>query len=236
MGDFVMATQTLEPSEVVDLLFRKYDLLKRDVLLHMQHFKNHVRNFQILFTLIIASGSYFFFRDEFKPSDNNKYFWLTFIFAVVNLSFFLLYDVLHASFQIAVDSERMATLEREINEVIDEDLLLWESKLVVLLHTDLFNPQFYLIFYAFVLFVLSVLVIPGFVIYKLWKLVPVDAVFQACSQFTFFYSLGSFVVAIVVGVYVGIILKPKAATKIQEVISSKRKARRNSERAEPTAK
>jgi hypothetical protein len=215
-----MLKEITRPQEIAaELMFKKYDLHKREVHLHIQHFKNHVRNFQILFTLILSFGSYFFFKDEFKPSDNNKYFWLVSAFVVVTLSFFLLYDILHASFQIAVDSERMAQLERRINETLEEKLLVWESELVVLLHSDRLNPQFYLIGYALILFGLTVIVMPIVGAWYLWSILPADAiVFRSLSLVLVVFALGSMVWAIRVGIYVGmpLKLKRKAAEKIQK--------------------
>jgi len=220
-----MAKQAVKPSEVADLLFRKYDLHKREVHLHMQHF--NVRNFQIVFTLILASGSYFFFKADFKPSDNNKVVWLFFAFVVITISFYLLYDVLDASFQIAVDAERMATLEKKINEIIEDDLFLWESELVELLHTNASNPLFYMIGYALILFGVMVFIIPIFVIWNLLQVAPSDAVtFKAFSIFVICYALGSFVLAVRIGKYIGINLKRVAAAKIQKAISSHPNSRR----------
>jgi len=44
--------------KMVDLLMQQYQVLKQDSLIQITSYKNHVRNTQIIFTIVIAISSF----------------------------------------------------------------------------------------------------------------------------------------------------------------------------------
>jgi hypothetical protein len=117
------------PIEIADLLFKKYALLKTEIHLRIQSFKNHARNFHFVGAFIILLASYAFFQDPYKPNDENKFIWLAALFSAATFTIYLTYDILESSYQILTLAERLASLERRINAELNQRLFIWESEI-----------------------------------------------------------------------------------------------------------
>jgi hypothetical protein len=116
--------------ETVDLLMRKYAILKSDILVQIGGIKNHVRNGQVLATVVVAVLVFLLGHNEYQLSPNTKYVWLSVCFIIVTITYYLLYDVLESSFAVECISERIISLENRINEIMGGRGLIWESVIV----------------------------------------------------------------------------------------------------------
>lgn len=113
--------------ELVDLLMRQYQVLKQDMLFQMSSYKNHVRNSQIVGTILIAMGSFISTTGNYSISDNNKYIWIGGVATITTISYYLIHDVLESVFAVKALEEYLSFLEAQINRVTAKNALLWQS-------------------------------------------------------------------------------------------------------------
>lgn len=113
--------------EIVDLLMRQYQVLKQDMLFQMASYKNHVRNSQIVGTILIAMGSFISSTGNYSISDNNKYVWIGVVATITTISYYLIHDVLESVFAVKALEEYLSFLEAQINRLTAQNALLWQS-------------------------------------------------------------------------------------------------------------
>ena len=116
--------------QALDLLIRKYAILKSDILVQIGGIKNHVRNGQVLATVVVAVLVFLLGHNEYQLSPDTKYIWLLVSFIIITITYYLIYDVLESSFAVECISERIISIEHRINEIVGEKILIWESVIV----------------------------------------------------------------------------------------------------------
>src|ERR1700693_2337848 len=118
------------PRELAELLFRYYQILKQDMLMQMGSFKNHVRNGQIIGTILITTSSFLLGSKNFSISNDNKYIWVIVALAATTITYYLIYDILEANFAVKALEEYLSFLEMEVNKVLGANTLIWQSCVV----------------------------------------------------------------------------------------------------------
>jgi hypothetical protein len=193
----------LTKKDRADILFRKYALLKTEIHLQIGHFKKHVRNFQLIMSPTLAAVSYLLINPQYAPTDMNKWVWIASLFVLVTATCYLIYDNLDASYQILVLAERLAMIERIINGLAGQTLLIWESKLSEHLNTrrpfTVIHPIWILRYYGIALLASLLLVIPCAASYSLWHVALTHSRrAHIAIVILIFYSAGSAILAFVV--------------------------------------
>lgn len=166
----------LVKKDKADILFREYSLLKSEIHLQIRYFKNHVKNFQLVASPILAAAAYLLTSSQFTPSDANKFAWIAALYVIVTATCYLIYDITDASYQILVLAERMSMIERKINALAGQRLLIWESEISERfnagLHpfTGVLHPTWWMRYYGAVLLSALLFGIPFWASWKLWNI------------------------------------------------------------------
>lgn len=140
----------LPPGEVVDILFKKYSLLRQEVLFHLSYYKGHVRNFQIIASAIVGIAAYALSHPSLLPTVHNWWAWWALATLVPIVANYLTFDVIEAQYSIIIICERLATLEEAINHLVGRRLLIWETSVVPMFWQPLrpmpgvINPDWFL--------------------------------------------------------------------------------------------
>ena len=151
--------------DIADILFKKYTLLKTEIHLHIGNYKKHSKHIQLVATAIFAAVSYLIVEKHFEPSDSNILIWAAGIFLATSLLCYFVYDILDSVYDINVLGERMIILEKEINEVSGRNLLVWETEISGLVHSQrpfphVFPPFVLVQVYVTIMTLLALVVFP----------------------------------------------------------------------------
>ena len=114
-------------TDTIELLFKKYSLLKSEIHLWMTSYRSHVKNMQFVVSSLIAGTGYLIVDNKYPPTNDRMFVWISGIFVAVNVVFYLVYSVYDSIYHQMVIGERMATLESNINDLAHKNLLIWES-------------------------------------------------------------------------------------------------------------
>jgi hypothetical protein len=118
MSDKGDKTEVLSPKETVDLLMKKYAVIYSALLMRATSFTSHVRNNQLVATLMIAIVSLTVQFDKFKLQNETKRWWVLLTLFVIAVTYYLWYDTLDAHFAVVSHSARIKSLEDEINKIV----------------------------------------------------------------------------------------------------------------------
>jgi hypothetical protein len=77
--------------------------------------------------------------NKYPPHNDNMFVWVIGLLIVICLICYLAYDILDALYDLSILGERMAQLEKRINDIAETNLLIWETKIVEPMHTS-WNP------------------------------------------------------------------------------------------------
>ena len=195
----------LARKDKADIPFRKYSLLKGEIHLQIRYFKNHVKNFQLISSPILAGASYLLVNPQFTPANDNKFVWITVLYIVITATCYLIYDITDASYQILTLAERLAMIERKINAIAGEKLLIWESEISERFNAGMhpfagvLHPLWCMRFYSLALLVALLIGIPLWASWMLWGVATTHVVLtQVLITGLAFYSIGSSVLAFMV--------------------------------------
>jgi hypothetical protein len=189
-------TGKLSDTETIDLLFKKYSLLKSEVFLLFANYKRHTRYVQLVATALAALLSYLVVDDRYPPSDGNTVVWLFGLFVAISLISYFVQDTLDSIYNMNILGERMAQIERQINEIAQRNLLIWETEVVERVFVKgipgVFAPYKMLQFYVVALLVAVLIVCPVIICVVFWN-VPTTYIWpkRAFIIFDFLYSIGS---------------------------------------------
>jgi hypothetical protein len=175
---------TIDDNKKIDILVTKYGLLRGDIAAQINYFKNHIRNFQLVFIPIITSIGYFSVEPKYAPNHSNRLFWLLLGYAVITVCCYAVYDILEAGYWIRLLEARLASLETKINQMADDRLLIWQSEAC-----ELFNkstpfhgvtaPLFFLKIYLILIVIFFIFGIPVWLSSLLWGVgSSMDVVFR----------------------------------------------------------
>jgi len=121
------AAASLSRSERLDLLMKTHAALRQDVLLQVGSLKHHVRNTQIILSIFVTATLASLNTSNFALTDDTKYYWIFFMILVTTVTYYLLYDVFDSGFSINVVSEVLASLERRVNKIAEDEVIMWDS-------------------------------------------------------------------------------------------------------------
>jgi hypothetical protein len=167
-------TDTLLRKDFIDILLKKYGMLKAEIHLQISSFKNHVRNVQIILTLLLSGTLYVVVDPKFKFADDTALVWLAGTFGLISLVCYLVYDNADPLYQISVISERLKTLEEEINRLAGKSVLIWETQLSERFNDrpkplpGVLHPIWLLQLYVTFLIAFVIIIIPCAICVSLW--------------------------------------------------------------------
>jgi hypothetical protein len=169
-------SKSMAELNTVDLLFRYYQVLKQDLLLQTGSFKNHVRNSQIFGGAFIATMSLLVTKGQLAVSDSNVLLWILGMFTFITVTYYLIYDVLEATFAVRALEECLSFLEERLNLLLGANRLIWQTGVAQKLwpiswkELGFIPPMWGLQFYDGLLIAGATLFLPGLVIYQAWDI------------------------------------------------------------------
>jgi hypothetical protein len=203
--------------------------------LQIGYFKNHVRNFQLIATPIVIGGSYLLTAMQFTPSDTNKFVWIVGLFTAVTATYYLIYDITDASYQILVLAERLASIERSLNLIAGEKLFVWESEISQSLNSGIqpfsadrwiFHPTWCMRGYAGLLLVALAILLPLWGAIEIWQATSTHIeITRALINALSIYAVGSAIFAYLVIRGVENRLRAQTRNRIAKKLRTKRSVR-----------
>jgi hypothetical protein len=126
----------------IDILMKKYALLREEVMFYSRTAKLHTKYFQIFFAAGLAISWYLFFlakpdkvEDIDKLADILKAIGMTdreliisFVFALDITAYYFAFDILDCYYCIFLAGARLADIEDQINSRIGSKILIWDSQ------------------------------------------------------------------------------------------------------------
>ncbi len=125
--------------DIVELLFKKYSLLRSEVNIRITDFKQHSKNVQVVVAALFAAAGYLMEHQSFRPTNENMFAWLAGLAIAISLIYYRVYDILDSIYEMNTLGERMAQLEKQMNEIAEMNLLMWEIKVSPRMHSQ-FKP------------------------------------------------------------------------------------------------
>jgi hypothetical protein len=123
-------TNALESAALADILMEKYGLLRKEIALHIGFYKGHIKNLQLMGTAILGGGAYVLSNPSLLPSSHNWWAWWMLVTFIPIIANYLLLDIVEAQYATIILSERLATIEEEVNCLAGRRLLIWETSVV----------------------------------------------------------------------------------------------------------
>jgi hypothetical protein len=183
--------------EEVGLLFQYYQVLKQDLVLHANGFKNHVRNSQIAITALLSILTLMTGSESFPITSRNELLWVGVMFAVTTMSYYLTYDVLEAVFAMRALEEFLSFLEDRMNKMLGESKLIWQSGIAERLWPTTrkklgFTPPMRGVeVYGGLLVGGATMLLPGYVYFQVWCLHDTPIFTRILIVGLSIYSVGS---------------------------------------------
>jgi hypothetical protein len=122
-----MTESPLTPPAVAGLLMTKFSLLRAEILSQQGHYRDHVRNFQVMSGGLLAGTAYVLAHPELLPSTRLWWAWWLVTSMVPVVANYLIFDVLESQYAMILLAERIATIEEELNAIAGRRLFIWES-------------------------------------------------------------------------------------------------------------
>jgi hypothetical protein len=149
-----------------DLLMKRYTLLKQEIFLLIGSYKAHVRNLQVYLTFAAGLLGFFLTKETYPPIISSWLFWTALSIFLTCLVGYMAFDILEAQYHMIAVAARMTSLEKIINRLAGENLLLWETKLSGMFFggtevtKGFWHPDWFLPFYLGVLMMFGTLAPP----------------------------------------------------------------------------
>ena len=99
----------LSDKDKVDVLMRKYALLKQEISVAITNYKAHVKYFQIVFTAMIAIAGFSFSKQSGSVGES-RIFWLIYMYAAVTIIAYIVFDVFESQYHMIALGARLASL------------------------------------------------------------------------------------------------------------------------------
>ena len=216
-----------DPKSTFDVLFRYYSLLKTDLLAQSGGFKNHVRNAQIVLTVLLTGLTLVIKQTDLALSNDNKFVWLFVMFFVTTLIYYLVFDVLESAFAMRALEECLSILERRMNWLLGRETLNWQSRVANLLWPATIktlkriSPLRYLKWYEIFLALVPAMLLPGYVYYIVWSQYSQDSLLvKSIVAILIMYTL----VSAMLTMYVSREIDIRVRKTVNELISKIQKA------------
>ena len=160
---------------MIDVLMTKYGILREDIIAHMGYLRSHVKYFQLISGAILAISGYVLSKPNFIPNEYTWFLWLIAIASIPIIINYLIFDFFHALYCLHIIGERLAMIETKINEMVGQELLMWERKISPKFNygykpiANVINPGFPWTIYIGLVVILFSVVIPIIGIIFLWN-------------------------------------------------------------------
>lgn len=191
-------------SAQIEVLIKKYDMVRRELLFYMSQYKSGVKyiNYGIIAAVAIASLAVG--RAHELQLVNSRLFWLVTAFSVTTFVGYVASDVLESQYSLIALAARASSLERMINRAVGAKLLLWETHIVDKFFGEGSSPQNILrpsawiqFFWAF--FVGFALFFPhGLIIYKMWC----NSAYTELQPIFYCFSIALIVYSVITAVFI----------------------------------
>jgi hypothetical protein len=198
-------TDVLTQKDVIELLMKKHAVMYSALLMRATSFTNHVRNNQLVATLMIAILSTAVHFPQFTLQNGTKRWWVLLTVVIVAVIYYLWYDTLDAHFAVVSHSARIKSLENQVNTIVGRKLLIWDTVVAPRLwgswhpFKGVFHPVRLMLLYQVFLMCLIAVLFPLYVYYTAWMFPESTVRFKVCVALLAVSVLASLAVAVYVG-------------------------------------
>ena len=215
----------MDAESEVDLLMKKYVLLKQEIYLHSGYYKSHIKSFQLLMGGLMAFFGFVLSGKIPTPSEANWWLWwgfATFLWVVVQ---YLVFDLWEAQYAIMLISARIATIEEMINSRFRKRLLVWESLITPKYFSSIepspgiTNPSFMMGLWGFIIIFSTGVFLPNLVYYALWPLLADKPYARTLIFASGFFSIGFTCLSAYVGANVMLRMRVRARVDCELFLS-----------------
>lgn len=176
----------------VDLLLKEYDHRFEEILLHTKHYHKQSNYIYVFTSLIIALSTLMLSKNTQDALINYgldkhslNYFLLFFLILSISIAFYFYSILLSSLFLTYLNGSRIAYLENMLNKIVDDDILVWDSKIIPkhytpnnIIKSGWVNPNILSGFWAFLFLILisMALCITSYILFRAYAwfyIVPV---------------------------------------------------------------
>lgn len=175
MPDHEWEAEFLSPIAAIDLFMKKYSVMYSALLMRATAFTSHVRNNQLVATVIAAIVYLTFQTERFKLQDSTKWWWIMATLFVMCVTYYIWYDTLDAHFAVVSHSARVKSLEAQINKIVGRKILIWETEIAPMLWGSphplkgVWHPVWFMLLYQSILMFLIAVAFPLYVYFVIWN-------------------------------------------------------------------
>jgi hypothetical protein len=183
--DAPKSTDVLLQKDVIDLLMKKHAVMYSALLMRATSFTSHVRNSQLVITLMIAIGTVTFQFPWFRLQNDTKWWWILLTGVAIGVTYYLWYDTLDAHFAVVAHSARIKTLEDQVNKIVGRKILIWETVVAPKLWRSphpfkgVWHPVWFMLLYQWFLMLLIAGLFPLYVYYTAWRFPESSILFES---------------------------------------------------------
>jgi hypothetical protein len=162
-------------NEQVDLLMKKYGMVRQELMLYMSNYKSNVKYMNYVIIGLVAIFSLSVGKDRDLGLINSRLFWIFLGAAITTIVGYISYDLLESQYALKSLAARAVALEKTINRIVGKNLLMWESHLAgkffapALAVNGVWNPSFALNIYWGLFVAASLILPPSFIVWKFWN-------------------------------------------------------------------
>lgn len=137
----------LTQKDKVDVLMRKYALLKQEIINTDTAYKTHLLRFMFFLPATVALVTYltrnesFAKQMQFATLLNSRGFWIAITYLAIFIVSYRVFDLIECQYKIIALGARLHSLEKTINKRAGERLLIWETSLANAFFGELFRPS-----------------------------------------------------------------------------------------------
>lgn len=196
--------------------------LRQDVLLQVGALKHHVRNTQIILSIFVTATLGSLNTVNFALTNDTKYYWIFFMILVTTVTYYLLYDVFDSGFSINVVGEVLGSLERRINKIAGDEVIMWDS-ITERFYGDpyplrgVLQPLWLIGIYQVIAIFMVTVVLPCSVYLLAWSKSTGGTVILVTVVLSASYSIISAAVAIYAAIGISVHLRSRAREFIDEI-------------------
>jgi len=122
-----MPEPPIDGASVASLLMTKLCSLRTEMLSQQVHYRDHVRNFQLMSGGLLACAAYVLTHPDLLPSPRLWWGWWILTSMIPVVANYLVFDVLESQYAMILLGERLATIEEELNGLVGRRLFVWDS-------------------------------------------------------------------------------------------------------------
>src|SRR4051812_6438183 len=112
-------------SEKMELLMTKYGLVRTELIQYTVNYKSNVKYMNYVIVGVMALFSLSIRGNGNSYITNSRAFWVIFYLSVITLIGYISFDLLESQYSLKALASRAVFLEKEINRMAKEKLLIW---------------------------------------------------------------------------------------------------------------